>query len=102
MILMSIKIWLHVDIEGLSEGTGDQLYLALRLAAVELQLQNMQALPFIADDLFINYDDKRSAAGFQALADLATKSQVIFFTHHDHLIEVARNAVGSKLNIIQL
>ncbi len=92
----------HVDFEGLSEGTGDQLYLALRLAAVELQLQSMQALPFIADDLFINYDDKRSAAGFQALAELAKKAQVIFFTHHDHLIEVARNAVGSNLNIIEL
>jgi len=52
-----------VDIEGMSEGTRDQLYLALRLAALELHLQKTIALPFIADDLFINYDDGRAKAG---------------------------------------
>jgi hypothetical protein len=31
-------------------------------------------LPFLADDLFINYDDDRAAAGFAALAELERNS----------------------------
>jgi len=91
-----------VDFEGLSEGTGDQLYLSLRLAAVEMQLQHTQPLPFIADDLFVNYSDDRAIPGFKALGDLATKSQVIYFTHHDHLIDIARKAIGKELNVIHI
>lgn len=92
----------HVDFDGLSEGTGDQLFLSLRLAAVEMQLQHAQPFPFIADDLFIKYSDDRAAQGFKALCDLATKSQVIYFTHHDHLVEVARGAIGKELSVTRL
>ena len=53
----------------------------------------MIVVPFIADDLFINYDDQRSAAGFKALADMAEKTQVLFFTHHEHLIDVVKHAL---------
>jgi uncharacterized protein YhaN len=91
-----------VGVAGMSEGTRDQLYLALRLAAVELHLAHGRALPFVADDLFINYDDERAAAGFAALADLATRTQVIFLTHHEHLVSVARTAVGEDLHVIAL
>lgn len=82
-----------VPIEGLSDGTRDQLFLALRLAAVELQLDHAPALPFIADDLFINCDDRRAAAGFSVLACLARRTQVLYLSHHDHLADVARSAV---------
>ena len=92
----------HVDFEGLSDGTEDQLFLSLRLAAVEMQLQHAQPLPFIADDLFINYSDDRAAQGFKALSELATKSQVIYFTHHDHLIDIAHRAIGEELSVSQL
>ncbi len=92
----------HVDFEGLSEGTGDQLFLSLRLAAVEMQLQHAQSLPFIADDLFIKYSDNRATPGFRALGDLATKSQVIYFTHHDHLVDIARGAIGKELSVTRL
>jgi uncharacterized protein YhaN len=40
-----------VEIAGMSEGTRDQLYLALRLAALELHLEQTVPLPLIADDL---------------------------------------------------
>ncbi len=92
----------HVDFDGLSEGTEDQLFLSLRLAAVEMQLQHAQPLPFIADDLFIKYSDDRAAQGFKALGELATKSQVIYFTHHDHLVDVARGAIGERLSVKEL
>ena len=79
---------------GMSSGTADQLYLALRIAAVEDYLDHAEPMPFIADDLFINFDDKRAAAGFRVLGELAKKTQVLFFTHHEHLLEVARKALG--------
>ncbi|MDD4929952.1 MAG: AAA family ATPase [Gallionella sp.] len=91
-----------VDIDGMSEGTRDQLYLALRLAALELHLEQTIPLPFIADDLFINYDDDRVEAGFTALSGLSEMTQVIFLSHHAHLIPVAQQVFGSGLNIINL
>jgi uncharacterized protein YhaN len=51
-----------VPVSGMSTGTADQLYLALRMAAIEDYLGRADALPFVADDLFINFDDERAAA----------------------------------------
>ena len=84
----------RVPVAGMSAGTADQLYLALRIAAIEDYLDHAEPMPFIADDLFINFDDKRAAAGFRVLGELAKKTQVLFFTHHEHLLEVARKALG--------
>jgi chromosome segregation protein len=91
-----------VEVDGMSEGTRDQLYLALRLAALELQLDHGRALPFVADDLFINFDDERSAAGFEALAELATQTQVIFLTHHRHLLPIVEATIGGPVNVVSL
>jgi uncharacterized protein YhaN len=82
-----------VPVEGMSEGTVDQLFLALRIAAVEDAVAQGVRLPFLADDLFINFDDERAAAGFRVLADLGRKTQVLFFTHHSHLADVADKAL---------
>jgi uncharacterized protein YhaN len=82
-----------VPVEGMSEGTVDQLFLALRLAAVEESVADGVRLPFLADDLFVNYDDARSAAGLRVLARLAEQTQVLFFTHHEHLAELARETL---------
>ena len=86
-----------VPVTGLSEGTLDQLFLSLRLAAVEESVAAGVKLPFLADDLFINYDDARSAAGFRVLAKLAERTQVLFFTHHEHLANLARNSVKPEV-----
>jgi uncharacterized protein YhaN len=80
----------------MSDGTVDQLYLALRLAAITEYVQNSSPMPLIIDDLFINFDDDRAVAGFKALADLSNKTQVLFFTHHIHLVKLAKNAVGEE------
>jgi uncharacterized protein YhaN len=87
-------------VEALSEGTRDQLYLALRLAGLERHLEEGRpALPFVADDLFVNFDDERAAAGFQALAALASRTQVIYFTHHRHLVDLARTTLGAAVAV---
>lgn len=92
----------RVPVAGMSSGTADQLYLALRIAAIEDYLDHAEPLPFIADDLFINFDDKRAAAGFRVLGELAKKTQVLFFTHHEHLLEVARRALGMPIGVTAL
>lgn len=92
----------RIGVEGMSTGTADQLYLALRVAAVEDYLQRAKAPPFLADDLFINFDDGRAAAGFKVLGQLAKHCQVIFFTHHQHLLEVARSSLAGSVSISSL
>ena len=91
-----------VGISGLSDGTRDQLYLALRLAALEMHLEQAMSLPFIADDLFINYDDVRSKAGFEALRALSEQTQVIFLSHHDHLVPTVQEVFGKQVNVVLL
>jgi len=92
----------QVDVTGMSEGTRDQLYLALRLAVLELQVEQGLNLPLIADDLFINFDDTRTAAGLRVLGDLSQKMQIVFLTHHDHLVPLAKDVLGSDLNVVCL
>ncbi|HQC96868.1 MAG TPA: AAA family ATPase [Aquabacterium sp.] len=91
-----------VDIDGMSEGTQDQLFLALRLAALDLHLDHAPALPFIADDLFVNHDDARAMAGLQALGELSRKTQVLFFTHHAHLLPLVQQVFADGMNIVRL
>lgn len=91
-----------VEVAGMSEGTRDQLYLALRLAALEIHLDKSKPLPFVADDLFINFDDERSTAGLEALRELSTRTQVLFLSHHDHLLPRVRQVFGDEVNVVAL
>ncbi|MBB5713117.1 ATP-binding protein [Sphingomonas xinjiangensis] len=85
----------EVGVEALSEGTRDQLYLALRLGSIEGRA-GAGALPIVCDDLLITADDGRAAALLRVLGAAAAHSQVIVFSHHEHLIDLARKAVGSE------
>ena len=87
-----------VEVGAMSEGTTDQLFLALRLAALEQSVKAGVNLPFLADDLFVNFDDERAEAGFRVLAEVACSTQVLFFTHHPHLVEIAKSVVGDDLH----
>ena len=86
-----------VPVAGMSDGTADQLYLALRLSSLEQYLTNHEPLPFIVDDILLRFDDERSAATLNVLADLSQKTQVIFFTHHPHLVNLAKNNIDSEI-----
>lgn len=92
----------RVPTSGMSDGSADQLYLALRMAALEDYLDQSPQMPFLADDLFINFDDERSAAGFKVLASLAQRCQVMFFTHHDHLAELAQQSLDCPVRVVRI
>ncbi|MBC7514686.1 MAG: hypothetical protein H7234_09675, partial [Herminiimonas sp.] len=92
---------LHV--EAMSEGTRDQLYLALRLAALALRRSAGVDLPVLLDDALMTSDDGRAGLMFQALASFSKGGQVIVFTHHAHLIDVARaNVDADRLCVVRL
>jgi uncharacterized protein YhaN len=86
-----------VRVKHMSDGSADQLYLAIRLAWLEDFLDQHEAIPFIVDDVLIRFDDKRAVATLKAFAALSTRTQVLFFTHHQHLVECARKAVDDDL-----
>ncbi len=79
----------RVTVEGMSSGTRDQLYLALRLASLEKYMESAEPMPFIVDDVLVDFDDARAQAALKALAELATRTQVILFTHHSRVVEQA-------------
>ena len=81
-------------VEALSEGARDQLYLALRIAAVQAHAAQAEPLPFIADDLLVHFDDRRAAAAIALLTELGRSTQVILFTHHDHIAALAGQQAG--------
>jgi uncharacterized protein YhaN len=91
----------RLGIELLSDGARDQLYLALRLAAIELHVTEFGTMPVILDDALINSDDHRAEAALQHLATLAKQTQVLFFSHHRRLADLGI-AAGAKLIEIPL
>ncbi len=84
----------RVYVEGMSSGTRDQLYLALRLASLEKYMEASEPMPFIVDDILVDFDDERSQAALNALAELAEKTQIILFTHHSRVVEQSKQLKG--------
>lgn len=87
--------------EALSEGARDQLFLALRVAALELQAAEAEPLPLIADDLLASFDEDRAAAALQLLARLGASTQVILFTHHAHVAALAGRVPGAAVQRLE-
>src|SRR3954453_2673169 len=81
-------------VEQMSDGTREQLFLALRIAAIERYVESAGAVPVIFDDVFLESDDPRSGRIVRALSDLAARTQVIVFTHHRHLVALAQQVVA--------
>ena len=67
------------DVLWRSDGTADQLYLALRLAVAEELTPNA---PLILDDALVRFDDARMRAAVTILREMAQNRQVICFTCH--------------------
>ena len=57
----------RVPVGGLSDGTRDQLFLALRLAGIEQHFQDREPVPLIIDDVLVSFDDARARATLKCL-----------------------------------
>ena len=86
----------------MSDGTRDQLYLALRLAHVEQQVVTTEPLPLVLDDLLIHFDDERSGAALSVLAELSDQTQVLLFTHHARVRDLAHEIGGQRTYVHEL
>ena len=73
----------------MSDGTRDQLYLALRLAFISQHLEQGEPLPLILDDILVNFDDERTQATLEVLNELAERTQILYFTHHQLVVDLA-------------
>jgi uncharacterized protein YhaN len=85
-----------VHVDGMSEGTRDQLYLALRLAALDRHLEEHEPMPLILDDLLITFDNDRAMAILSQLVELSKRTQILLFTHHAHLVELVRQTMKDQ------
>ncbi|MFM8262511.1 MAG: AAA family ATPase [Pirellula sp.] len=85
-----------VYVEQMSDGTRDQLYLSLRLASLEQWNRVHEPMPLVVDDILVHFDDERAVATLKQLVRLSDHTQVIFFTHHQHLIDLAKERLASE------
>ncbi|TWT43090.1 hypothetical protein KOR42_44960 [Thalassoglobus neptunius] len=75
-----------LEVEQLSSGTREQVFLSLRLAMIrELASQGVE-LPLVLDDVTVNFDQLRTEAAVETLLNVVeTGQQIILFTCHLHL-----------------
>lgn len=85
-----------IEWQYLSSGTIDQAYFSLRLAVADMLSEKNNSMPILIDDVFLQYDDIRTKQGLDFLDDYSQNSQIIFFTCHSHLIDMA---VNQNLNV---
>ena len=85
----------RLEVTGMSDGTRDQLFFALRLAYIENHAGNESPCPVILDDVLMAFDDARASAALTVLQQLSRKTQVLMFTHHLHHVQLAESVLGS-------
>jgi len=90
----------RVQVAGLSEGTRDQLFLALRFALQERRTS--EPMPFIGDDLLTSFDEGRTLAVLRLLAAAGQRQQIILFTHHRHVVDLAKSIPDHQIDLIDL
>ena len=82
------KIW--------SSGTGDQVYLAIRLAMALSFGEHIEPLPIVLDDIFVRFDEKRQRETLRFLMDLGKKQQIFLFTCHERTMHIAEEVGYEK------
>lgn len=70
----------------LSQATTEQVYVAIRIALATTLYEKFH-LPIIIDDSFVNFDAKRTRKVISLLHQLK-QNQILFFTCHQHLLEL--------------
>lgn len=96
-ILVALKNGSRLTVDQLSDGTRDQLYLALRLASLEQRMKQREPMPLITDDVLIQFDDTRAIESLKVLAKLSDQTQIIIFTHHEHLVQLAKQHLEKEI-----
>ncbi len=78
-----------LPLDVLSRGTGEAVFIALRLALASAYARRGVMLPLVLDDVLVNFDRQRAthaAATLKTFAELG--HQVMMFTCHDHIVDI--------------
>jgi uncharacterized protein YhaN len=88
------------DLDELSGGAREQLFLALRLALVEDFSRGGVELPLILDDVLVNFDRPRTEAAVDTLQLVAAAGrQILFLTCHEHVADAFRRIGVTPLEL---
>ena len=91
-----------LEADKLSKGTRFQLFLALRLAAYKDYARSTVPLPFVADDILDAFDNQRSAESLEQFHEISQTGQVIYLTHHKHIVDLAKEVSNDTVRIHEL
>ncbi len=76
-------------VEDLSDGSREQLFLALRLSMIEEFAAKGIRLPVVMDDVFVNFDRDRTETAVDTILEFAgTNHQILLLTCHQHLTDI--------------
>lgn len=85
-LMVEIKNGNYVPVSRLSVGTIDQMYISLRLSALEEISQ--EKMPIILDEAFAYFDDERLKNILEYLSNNFSENQIIIFTCSDREAEL--------------
>ncbi|MEM6363781.1 MAG: hypothetical protein AAF745_05100, partial [Planctomycetota bacterium] len=78
-----------LPLEVLSRGTGEAVFIALRLSLAAAYARRGVMLPLVLDDVLVNFDGQRAIAAARTLKTFAELGhQVLMFTCHEHIVEI--------------
>ena len=89
------------ELDTLSRGTAEQLYLSLRFGYIREFGRQDQPLPVVMDDVLVNFDPKRARAAISGILELAKQNQVLFFTCHPETVSLFKK-LDKNIPICQL
>lgn len=74
-----------------SSGTGDQVYLAIRMSLAMAFSKQIEPMPLILDDILVRFDEQRQQEAIRFLADLGRTEQVFLFTCSQETARIAKD-----------
>lgn len=90
------------NVSVLSSGTADQMYLALRLATAGMLTSGGESLPLVMDEVFSQFDDKRTELALKYLYREHRNRQILLFTCKMREVELAREIYGNEMYFVEL
>lgn len=82
------------DVEDLSLGTVEQVYLLLRVALAERLVRPGESCPLLLDDVTVHADGERTLRILDVLVSVAQRHQVVLFTQQEQVRDWARTALA--------
>jgi len=89
-----------VDLDVLSAGTRDQVYLIIRIAMARMFAEGLELPPLLLDDPFAYWDDTRIERCIPIIAHNAFDAQTILFTASPALAAAAERTGAARIDLI--